>query len=65
MKTSELKAKAVPELNEELLALLQEQFKLRMQKGTQQLTRNHLLKEVRRNIARVKTILREKVGAPS
>ena len=45
-------------LQETLAALLKEQFNLRMQKGTGQLAKPHLLRAVRRNIARVKTLLR-------
>ncbi|CAM5187459.1 50S ribosomal protein L29 [Alishewanella longhuensis] len=63
MKASELKAKSVEELNAELLGLLREQFNLRMQAATGQLAQSHLLKQVRRDIARVKTILTEKAGA--
>jgi large subunit ribosomal protein L29 len=63
MKASELKAKSVEELNAELLGLLREQFNMRMQAATGQLAQTHLLKQVRRNIARVKTILTEKAGA--
>lgn len=63
MKASELKAKSVEELNAELLGLLREQFNLRMQAATGQLAQTHLLKQVRRDIARVKTILTEKAGA--
>lgn len=63
MKASELKAKSVEELNAELLGLLREQFNLRMQVATGQLAQTHVLKQVRRNIARVKTILTEKAGA--
>ena len=63
MKASEIREKNVDELNKELMALLEEQFKLRMQKGTGQLARPHQMKDVRRNIARVKTILREKAGS--
>ena len=63
MKASEMRDKSVDELNKELMALLEEQFKLRMQKGTGQLARPHQMKDVRRNIARVKTILREKSGS--
>ena len=62
MKASELRDKSVEDLNGELLALLREQFNLRMQNGSGQLSRPHLVKEVRRNIARVKTILNEKAG---
>ncbi len=60
MKVAELRNKSDKELNEELLGLLREQFNLRMHKGSGQLSQNHRLKEVRRNIARVKTVLREK-----
>jgi len=63
MKASEMRDKSVDELNKELMALLEEQFKLRMQKGTGQLARPHQMKDVRRNIARVKTILHEKSGS--
>ncbi|MCO4321862.1 50S ribosomal protein L29 [Aliidiomarina quisquiliarum] len=63
MKASELKAKSVDELNQELLGLLREQFNLRMQTATGQLNQTHLLRQVRRNIARVKTVLNEKAGA--
>jgi len=64
MKTNEFKKMTVDELKKELNSLLHEQFNLRMQKGTGQLNRPHLLTSVRKNIARVKTILREKeIGA--
>jgi large subunit ribosomal protein L29 len=63
MKASELKDKSVEDLNNDLLELSREQFNLRMQKGTGQLAKPHLLKEVRRNIARVKTVLNQKAGA--
>ncbi|BBN58751.1 50S ribosomal protein L29 [Hydrogenovibrio marinus] len=60
--TAELKTKSVEELKEELLALLQEQFNLRMQHATGQLKNTAQLKTVRRSVARVKTIIREKVS---
>ncbi len=63
MKAEELRKKSVEELNQELMALLREQFNLRMQKGSDQGVRPHQFREVRRNIARVKTILREKAKA--
>lgn len=63
MNATELRNKSVDELKTELLDLLKEQFKLRMQQATGQLARNHLLKDVRRNIARVKTVLHQKVSA--
>lgn len=62
MKTSELKDKSVEQLNEELVGLLKAQFGLRMQHATGQLGKNSELKKVRRNIARVKTILHLKDG---
>jgi large subunit ribosomal protein L29 len=60
MNATELKAKSVDELNEELISLLKEQFNLRMQHTTGQLEKTDQLKKVRRSIARVKTILTEK-----
>ena len=62
MKTSELREKSAQELNETLLSLREEQFKLRMQKATGQLGPTHLLKDNQRAIARVKTLLTEKGG---
>ena len=52
----------VEELKTELLAQLDSQFKLRMQKSTGQLNQTHLLKQTRRDIARVKTALSQKAG---
>ncbi|NVK57464.1 MAG: 50S ribosomal protein L29 [Alteromonadaceae bacterium] len=63
MKAAELKDKSVEELNAELLNLLREQFNLRMQHSTGQLEKSDQLKKVRRNIARVKTILTQKADA--
>jgi large subunit ribosomal protein L29 len=63
MKASELKGKSQDELRETLHGLLKEQFNLRMQQGTGQLARPHLMKEVRRNIARVKTMMTEQQKA--
>ncbi len=63
MKANELREKSVEELNTELLELLREQFNLRMQAASGQLQRTHLVKQVRRNIARVKTLLTQKAGA--
>jgi len=60
MKASELREKSLAELRETLNELLKEQFNLRMQRGTGQLARPHLMKEVRRNIARVKTVMNAK-----
>jgi len=60
MKATELRDKSESELRDELMKLLKEQFNLRMQKGTGQLGQTHLLRQTRREIARVRTVLREK-----
>ena len=60
MKPSELRAKDGAELQKELEGLLRAQFGLRMQLATQQLSNTSQLKKVRRDIARVRTIMREK-----
>ncbi len=60
MKASELRGKNEGELKSELLGLLREQFNLRMQRASGQMTKGHLLRNVRRNIARIKTVLNEK-----
>ena len=63
MKANELNDKTVEQLQEELLNLRREQFNLRMQAATGQLNQTHMMKQVRRDIARIKTILNEKAGA--
>jgi large subunit ribosomal protein L29 len=60
MKANSLREKTVADLKQELEGLLREQFNLRMQKGTGQLSRPDQVQKVRRNIARVKTIMSEK-----
>ncbi|MGI9279343.1 MAG: 50S ribosomal protein L29 [Endozoicomonas sp.] len=62
MKAAELREKTVDQLNEELITLLRDQFNFRMQKATGQLNQTHLLKQTRRDIARIKTALNEKAG---
>lgn len=62
MKASELREKTAQELNELLLELRKEQFNLRMQGATGQLTQVHQFGEVRGDIARIKTILTEQAG---
>ncbi|MAA65753.1 MAG: 50S ribosomal protein L29 [Alteromonadaceae bacterium] len=62
MKATELREKSVDELKQELIGLLKEQFNLRMRKATGQLNQSHLLPKVKRDVARVKTVLNEKVG---
>tara|TARA_B110000503_G_scaffold40502_1_gene66541 strand:+ start:150 stop:341 length:192 start_codon:yes stop_codon:yes gene_type:complete len=61
MKASELRDKSVEELNATLLEVREEQFKLRMAKATGQLGQSHLLKQAKRDVARVKTVLGQKV----
>jgi large subunit ribosomal protein L29 len=60
MKASELRVKGADELRQELNDLLKAQFSLRMQVATQQLTNNSQIGKVRRDIARVRTIINEK-----
>jgi large subunit ribosomal protein L29 len=59
-KTTELRSKSADELNQELLELRRAQFGLRMQHATQSLTKNSEMERVRRQIARVHTLLSEK-----
>ncbi|MDD5296697.1 MAG: 50S ribosomal protein L29 [Rhodocyclaceae bacterium] len=63
MKASELRAKDTAELNNELIELLKAQFSLRMQLATQQLSNTSQLGKVRKDIARVRTILGQKAVA--
>lgn len=60
MKANDLNTQTVEELNAELAKQLEAQFKLRMQKSTGQLNQLHILKQVRRDIARIKTVLTQK-----
>lgn len=57
MKYEELKSKNLDELKSMLNDLRREQFNLRMQRGSGQLTQTHQFKDVRRNVARVKTAM--------
>jgi large subunit ribosomal protein L29 len=59
MNVVDLRKKSVDELNEELVALRREQFNLRMQKVTGELMQNHEHSRVRKDIARIKTVLNE------
>ncbi|WP_446809956.1 50S ribosomal protein L29 [Methylomonas sp. 2BW1-5-20] len=61
MKAKDLRSKTKEELNASLLELSREQFNLRMQKGTGQLSKPSQIKQVRRDIARINTILNEMV----
>ena len=56
----DLKAKSVAELNEELVAAKKELFNLRFQNATNQLDNTSRIKEVRKNIARIQTVITEK-----
>jgi len=62
MKASEIRTKSGDELNKELMELLKAQFGLRMQHATQQLSNTSQIKKVRRDIARVRTTMKEKAG---
>ena len=62
MKSTELRAKSAEELDKELNELLRAQFGMRMQLATQQLTNTSQIKKVRRDIARVRTIRKEKAA---
>ena len=59
MKASDLRHQGAVDLDKQLLELLKEQFNLRMQRGVGQLTRPSEMKTVRRDIARIKTVLTE------
>jgi large subunit ribosomal protein L29 len=62
MKASDLRSKNGEELQKELEALLRAQFGLRMQLATQQLANSSQLKKVRRDIARLRTVMKEKAA---
>ena len=62
MKASELRAKNGDDLQKELSELLKAQFGLRMQHSTQQLANTSQIKKVRRDIARVRTLMKEKAA---
>ena len=60
MRATELRAKSVDELNAELIELRRAQFSMRMQLATQQLNKVDQIRKVRRDVARVRTVLAEK-----
>jgi len=62
MKANELREKSLEELQAALNGELEKQFKQRMQLATGQLKETHAVKEARRNIARIKTVLNQKAG---
>ena len=59
----DLKAKSAAELNEELVAAKRELFNLRFQNATNQLDNTSRIKEVRKNIARIQTVIAQKASA--
>ena len=63
MKAADLNKKTLQQLNAELTELRREQFNLRMQKATGQLAKSDQVAKVRKNIARVKTVLNQKTAA--
>ena len=63
MKASELRERTVDVLQEDLIGLLKDQFNYRMQKSTGQLGQTNLLKQVSKDIARVKTVLKQKADS--
>ena len=65
MKAKDLRAKSDQELEKELSELSREAFNLRMQQGTGQLSRPSQMRQTRRDIARIKTVLNERRGAES
>ena len=62
MKAADVRAKSLDQINDELGALKKEQFNLRFQKATGQLEKTACVKQVRRDIARIKTIARQKAA---
>lgn len=61
MKASDLRSMSLVELNNELISLLKAQFGIKMQLSTQQLTNTQQLKQVRKDVARVKTVITQKL----
>lgn len=62
MNTSELGAKSVEDLQADLLQLRREQLKYRIQQSTGQMSQSHLIRQARRDVARIKTVLAQKAG---
>jgi len=60
MKAADLRDKSVADLSTELESLLEQQFKIRMSHGSGQLPQHHKLREVRRDVARVRTVMKQK-----
>lgn len=62
MKASELREKSVEELNKDLLALRKKQLQMRLNAATGQLGETHEVRQARRDVARIKTVLTQKAG---
>jgi large subunit ribosomal protein L29 len=62
MNTNDLRAKSVEELEADLLQLRREQLKYRIQQSTGQLSQSHLIRQARRDVAKIKTLLVQKAG---
>ncbi|MBV6448389.1 50S ribosomal protein L29 [Nitrosomonas sp.] len=62
MKADELRERSLSDLNKELINLLRVQFSLRMQLATQQLSNTSQLKMIRKDIARIKTVIKQKIN---
>lgn len=62
MKVNELREKSVDELNQQLIELRKEQLSMRLQAATGQLGETHKVRQVRRDVARVKTLIAQKAG---
>jgi len=62
MKASELREKSVEELQAQLIELRKQQLNMRMEQATGQLGETHKVRQVRRDVARVKTVLAQKAG---
>ncbi len=62
MGVADLREKSIPELKKDLESLLKQRFKLRILKSSGELKQNHQVKQVRRNIARIMTLITEKQG---
>jgi len=65
MKAADLRNKTVADLEKELLTIREEQFKNQMKRTTGQLNNSHVIKQARRNAARLKTVINEKRSASS
>lgn len=65
MKTDDIRAMTIDQIDDEVLKLKKEQFNLRFQRATGQLENTARVREVRRDIARLKTVARQKRGAPA